>query len=370
MTRRLRVVRLVPVLDFGGVESRCVLWARFLPRDRFEPRVCTFHGAGKAAGAIREAGVDVDVLGVDPAIRNPRATVALHRYLRAVRPEVVHASIGEANFHAALAGRTARVPRIVLEETGIPGRRVAGRLAYGGLFRTADAVIGVSDATCDYLRREEHVPAARLHRVYNTIDPRFFDALPREAGAVDRLQVVTAGRLVPVKNFAMLMRAFAAVVESFPGARLAIAGDGPERGALESLRRSLGLEAHVELLGFRPDVRPLFAHADLFVLPSLSEGFGLALLEAMASGLPVLATRRGGCAEVVGGLGDRVLLDPEDPEAWTRAILAFARLSPANRLDEGLRARAEADRFAPARHFEALAAIYDGGRGAAARSSR
>src|SRR5690242_14126551 len=93
------VVRLIPVLDFGGVETNFVQQARTIDRSKYDFRVCTFWKHGEAARRIEASGIQVDVLDVHPSIRNPRATRTLLRYLRRVRPDVVHASIGEANFH-------------------------------------------------------------------------------------------------------------------------------------------------------------------------------------------------------------------------------------------------------------------------------
>lgn len=359
---RIRVIRLIPVLDFGGVESIFVQWGQLVDRERYDPRICTLSKAGAAAAELRGLGVAVDCLERDPSVREPRTTLALRAYLQRTQPDVLHCAISEATWHGTWAGRMARVPRIVVEETGIPARSPLGRVAFGACFRAADAVIGVSEATCEYLRRQERVPASRIHLVHNCAAPRFFEPLAREAPRSDRLRVLAVGRLDPVKNFEGLVRAFRTAVDAFPGAHLDIAGDGPARADLQALVRALALEDHVSLLGFRADVRELHARADLFVLPSHSEGMSVALIEAMASGLPVLASNRGGNPEVLAGLGDSVLLDPNDHDAWARAILRIGRLSPANRVEEGQRSRAIArERFSPSRHMEALDALYGGG---------
>jgi glycosyltransferase involved in cell wall biosynthesis len=361
VTRPLHVVRLVPTLDFGGVESRVVLWARRIDRARYAPRVCTFWRFGEAARRVEAEGVPVDHLDVDPSVRNARATRALYRYLRGVRPDVLHASIGEANFHGVLAGRLAAVPRVLVEETGIPGFSPAGRIAFGLAFHAADAVIGVSEATCAYLRGLALGPADKVKLVRNCADASFFEPTSRTAGAAERLRILAVGRLHPVKNYDGLLRALRLVVARFPGAHLTIAGDGPARAELEALRAALGLEDHVTFLGFRGDVRPLHAASDLFVLPSHSEGLSVALIEAMASGLAPLVSDRGGSPEVVRGLGREVLLEPDDHEAWAEAILRVAALPPEARVELGARTRAiAAERFSPARYLDALDALYRG----------
>lgn len=357
--RRLRVLRVIPVLDFGGVESMVVQWARLVDPDRYDTRVCTFWKPGRAAAEVRAAGTPVDCLEQDPAVRNARATAALFRYLRRVRPDVLHCAIAEANFHGLWTGRAARVPRIILEETGVPERSRLGRLAYALTYRLCDGLVCVCDATARYVCSEELAPASKVRVIYNSMDESFLGPVDRKPSQADVLRVLAIGRLEPVKNFDGLLRAFRAVVAAFPGAKLAIVGDGPERFALEQLRGKLGLKRHVEFLGFRTDIRALHLQADLFVLPSHSEGLSVALLEAMASGLPVLVSDRGGNPEVVRDLGANVRLDPRDPKAWAEAILRFACLPPEARLHAGVMARAAVvERFCPSVYMKAMDDIY------------
>src|ERR1041384_651497 len=108
--RKLRVLRLLPELDFGGVESRVVLQCKLHDRARFALDVAAFHRSGAAAEAVRGAGVPVHELGVTPSPRRPYATLALLPLLRRLRPDIVHASIAEANLHGVVAARASGVP--------------------------------------------------------------------------------------------------------------------------------------------------------------------------------------------------------------------------------------------------------------------
>lgn len=345
--RRLRIVRLLPVLDFGGVESRVALQAALIDRERFDLRVCTFWRDGEAARAVREAGIPVDVLGVDPRVRNPAATLALYRYLRRVRPDILHASISEGIYHGALAGALADVPVRIVEEVGIPSRRRLGRAIFGSLYHTVDAVIGVAQATCDILA-DEGVPPDRLRLVYNCAAPRYFPEPPRPRDYAGPLRVLAVGRLVPVKNHATLLRAFRAVVDAHPDARLSIAGDGPLFDATRALVAELGLEHAVELLGFRADVDELLFSHNCFVLPSWTEGCSISLIEAMASGLCVVGSTADGIREVLGGDGPNPLVPADDPAAWAEALIALAGAPPAERERRGRAAQRTAyERFSP-----------------------
>jgi glycosyltransferase involved in cell wall biosynthesis len=355
---RIKILRLVPVLDFGGVESIVALQAQLLDHERFALTVCTFWKDGNAAARIRDLGITVDVLGVDPSIRNPAATLALARYLARTKPHIIHASIGEANLHAALVGKL-HDPRcaVIMEETGLPNRRPVGRLVHAILYRLVDRVIGVSDASCRYVIAREYAPPSRVVCLYNVAKEEYFAPLqarpPRE-----EIRFLCVGRLVPVKNHAMLIAAFAQVFEAHPHTRLTIAGDGPLGDALAAQIHALGLGGAVVLAGLRHDIRAMLDDADVFVLPSLSEGLSIALIEAMARGLPVISTTAGGVGDVVAPLGAGWSAPAQSPDLWVEQMARLAALDHEQRRELGLRARARAEDFHPNTHKMRLEGLY------------
>lgn len=355
---RPSVVRLIPVLDFGGVESIFVLQSKLIDRTAFDFRVCTFWKKGAAAREVEAAGVPVDELDVNPSIRNPKATLALARYLRARRPDVVHASIGEANFHAALVSKLAGTKATIIEEQGLPARGRGGRWVHAALYRGVDAIVGVSGTSCAYVIDREHAPRERVHKIYNCARSEFFTPRPERLRSAAPFKVLVVGRLVEVKNHAMLLRAFAGLVRKHPSARLQIAGDGPLRQQTEQLIVELGLTQNVDLLGFRNDILALLQAADVFVLCSLSEGCSLALAEAMAAGTPVIGSEVGGIPEVMQDVGREWLVPSTDESAWTDALTRMAELSADQRAELGRRAAQVAERFAPSKHISEVQGLY------------
>lgn len=351
------VARLIPVLDYGGVESMFRMQADRIDRDRFNFRVVTFWKDGAAAEAIRNAGHPVDVLGVDPSIRSPAATRALWRYLRSLRPDILHASVLEANLHAAITSKAAGVPVTILEEQGSPDRGLSGRLLHGAMYRAADAVVGVSKAACRILVEREFAPAERVHLLYNAATREFFDPSPPRATS-DSLRLLAVGRLEPEKNHEMLIRAFAPVAAAFPNARLRIAGTGSLRTMLDELVRELGLVSEVELLGYRSDIRDLLDGSDVFALPSRSEGFGIAAVEAMARGLPVVLSNAGGLPEIADGYGAEWVVPSDDLGGWTAALTRLADMSRSEHDQLGARARRAAFRFSEDEHIRSLQQLY------------
>lgn len=359
MTDRFKLVRLIPVLDFGGVETVLEIWSRFADRERYDLRVCTFWKAGAAAEMIRANGIPVDVLDVNPSIRNPRATAALARYLRRVRPDILQASIGEANFHAALVGRACGVPVVIIEEHGIPDRPLPYRLVHAALYRMVDAIVGVSQVALDYVIDREFAPPSRTHLLYNAVPDAFFDPVAPRRKTDDLFRFVSVGRLHAVKNHDLLIRAFLPVARAHPHSRLLIVGGGDLKAALAGRIAELGLDGQVALLGYRGDVQALVEVADCFVLPSLTEAFGIALVEAMARAVPVIASSGGALPEIVGDIGRCWIIDPHDVDGWSRAMQTMLALDADARSALGREARSIAERYSPARHAEALHALYE-----------
>jgi len=363
-TAGLRVVRVMPVLDFGGVESRVTLQARLMDRSRFDLRVFTFHKSGAAARAIRDSDVPVDVGQVDPSPRNPRATLNLARYLRHVRPDVIHSSIAEANFHALLASRLVRVPVVIAEEVGTPAHGRVARAAFHFLYRGADAIVCVTQATCDEVMKQDRVPRERLRLVYNCAGPEYFPDPPRaiapRGGDGDApFRVLLVGRLVPVKNQLTFLSAFAPFAAAHPTAQLEIVGDGPLRADLERRIQELGIGKQVHLVGFQPDVRERLASADLFALPSLSEGCSISLVEAMATGVQIVASRVPGVLEVLGELAGEWTVEPTNVQGWTRLLHRSFELDPATRCAVARSAQEVAyRRFSPKVYIASLETLY------------
>ncbi len=345
-SRRIKITRLLPVLDFGGVESRVVLQSQMIDRAEFDYRVCAFWKCGEAGRRIRRAGIPVDVLGVDPTVRNPMATAKLTSYLRDDPPHILHSSIAEANLHGTLAAAMAGVPCRIIEEVGIPSRGRLGRLAFGGIYNLAHRIVGVSRATCDVLRLEG-APEDKLRLIYNCANPTFFNGPMIERPSTPPVQFLAVGRLVPVKNHANLLRAFRQVVSALPRVRLRIAGEGPLRDHLSALIQQLGLGEHVELLGFRSDVLDLLQRSHIFLLPSHQEGCSISLVEAMSSGIVPLGSTAEGITEVMGSL-EGYQIPPDDIGAWAESMIGVASMTPPDRHRIGRRARQIAKRrFSP-----------------------
>lgn len=234
-----------------------------------------------------------------------------------------------------------------LGSAGTLQRKLGNWLLYRHLYK----VVGVSEGVVqDILRNNWGMKPDRVIAVYNGVDPApFLQWRDREAlrenilpGQQAKIWFGTAGRLTRVKNQKNLLLAFKRVAEGFPESALLICGRGDDEADLKAYATALGLGDKVNFLGFRRDIADVLATFDVFVLPSLREGFGLALVEAMCSRLPVIASNVGGIPEIFGAAEIGELIDPENVDSLASAMLRLARCSSADRVKLGERARTRA----------------------------
>jgi glycosyltransferase involved in cell wall biosynthesis len=292
----MRVLHIITGLGVGGAEQQLRLLLRQLPA---ECDVLTLTAPGPVAEGLRADGVPVTHLGMR-GNTDVTALPRLVRFIRRGRYDLVHTHLYRACVYGRTAARLAGVRAAVATEHSLGADEIEGRpltpgtrALYLATERLGAATVAVSDTVAGRLR-DWGVPGRRVHVVPNGIDAaRFrFDPAARRATRArlgvpeDAFTVGGVGRLVPGKRFGVLIEAVAAL----PGARLLLAGDGPERAALRALATRLGAADRVRLLGEcdRDGVAALLSAVDVFVSASRDEAFGLAVVEALAAGLPVL----------------------------------------------------------------------------------
>jgi glycosyltransferase involved in cell wall biosynthesis len=301
---RLRVLHVVTGLHAGGAEQQLRLLLRHLPQ-AVECEVVALCEAGAVAEGLRADGVRVHELGMR-GNRDLAALPRLVRLIRAGRYDLVHCHLYRACVYGRIAARLAGVRVVVATEHSLQpgvleGRRTGPgvRRLYLATERLGRATIAVSEAVAAQLRGWG-VPAERIRVVPNGIEPAVYRApgrLRRELGLAglpeDVFVIGAVGRLVPGKRFDVLVDALALPPLARPEApeqppHLLVVGAGPERAALETRARERGVTERVHFTGEREDVPALLGAMDVLAAPSAGETFGLALIEALASGLPVL----------------------------------------------------------------------------------
>jgi glycosyltransferase involved in cell wall biosynthesis len=274
----------------------------------------------------------------------------LAREFRKLRPDLVHLHTGRAAWLGGWGARLAGIPAISTRRMDRPLRQgFKTRWIYGKL---TSRVAAISPSVAESLR-EGGVDPRRIVVIPSAIDRsrvapvRGREAVRAELGIGESESLLLAvGALVRRKGFDVLLDALQQVTRApgSPSVRLVVAGEGPERSALQDQIRSLGLEASARLLGARTGVAELLAGCDVFVMPSRQEGLGIAALEALAASRPIVASRVGGLGEVLVHEQCALLVPPEDPGALAQGLLRLlgdgelrARLAAAGpqRLREG-----------------------------------
>jgi glycosyltransferase involved in cell wall biosynthesis len=302
----LRVMFVISSMPVGGAETLLVDLVRRLDRERFAPQLCCLQALGPLGEVL-----SLEIPAFSHLIGGKYDVRVLFRLMRLFRRQRVDAVVtvgaGDKMFWGRIAARLAGVPVIcsALHSTGSPDvieRPNPWRL----LTRWTDAFIGVAPSHGRHLVEVERFPETKVRVIPNGIDvARFskaYDAVAaRRALGIDETPPLAGivAALRPEKNHALLIRAFARVRQQIPAAELLIIGDGPERESLEQLAGALKLAGAVHFLGNRQDVPELLATLDVFVLTSKMEANPVSILEAMASGKPVVAPRVGSIAESV-----------------------------------------------------------------------
>ncbi len=377
---RAHLVHVIHRLDTGGMENGLVNLVNRLPPDRFRHTIVPLSETGPIASRITNPEVRIEALRLRPGPL-ARALPRLWRLFRRLGPSIVHTrNVGtlEAQIAALLAG----VPVRIHGEHGWEVHDLIGSSA--SLLRTrrllrslVHAQIALSTPTFAYLRDRVGVPEARLHSICNGVDTQRFR--PRETGASaesiassgigsDPSPIVIGyvGRLADVKNPMLLIDALERLhiqLESEDSGLakrllLRIVGDGP---LAETLRKRIArspIGSAIELVGSRDDVDRCMRDLDVYALPSLAEGISNTLLEAMATGLPCIATSVGGNTELLEDGVCGTLVATNDAEAMAKALGRYAR-DPRLRTQHGTRARARAvERFAIDRMIADYESLY------------
>lgn len=334
-------------LGVGGTESHILELASRIDRSRFDVTVCTLKSGGRVAEELRARGIRVTSL--DGAGKlDARVLFRLLKTIRNERPDVIQAFLCWANVAARICGRLVRTFAIISsyhDEVVSEGWIV--RLADRLTLKWTHGIICCSEAVRRSVLSRIGGDGDQFTVIPFGVDvDQFrspFVATRRELGLHDDGPVIgTVCRLVePKKGLSVLLQAMSELAQRLgePPCQLVIVGEGPARRALESLRDRLGLSEWVAFTGVRRDVPRVLHALDVFVLPSLYEGFGIAILEAMAAAKPVVATRVGGIPEFVMAETTGLLVEPGNAAALAEAIECLL-CDPQRARGMGMRGRA------------------------------
>lgn len=330
--QEVKILYLITELEMGGAQQALFRLLSGLDRERFQPVVaCLYNGRGEVGRQITQLGIRV----ID--VRMARkwrwdALWRLNQLIREERPIMLHASMYHANILGRLFGRLNSIPIIIVsrrtQDFGGQWRRWINRF----LANWSDRTIVVSEKVRETEIRQTNLPSEKVLTINNGIDIRNFQILHpalredirRDLGIPDNSVVIgSVGRLQKVKGYSKLLSAMQIVNKSYPEVYLVIVGEGDQRKALEQQALLQGLTKNVVFTGLRLDIPKVLMAFDMFALASETEGFPNAILEAMAAGLPVVATDVGGVPELILDKQTGFLVKSGDIRALAQALTSL-----------------------------------------------
>jgi len=333
----VRVVHLIKATEIAGAERHLLTLLPGLVERGVDVRLILLHPPDNPVDhfvqALEAGGAAVERQIIRRHL-DPPLFGALRRRLRALQPDILHTHLIHADLHGIPAGRAAGVRRIISSRhADDPFRRLLIMRALSAvLWRMASDGIAISDAVRRFCEEIEFAPPGKVTTIHYGI--------PAPARPIDRKAAAAAlraelgidsnapligfvGRLIWQKGMIYGLQAFARVLLKRPDARLIVVGDGERRAELENRARRYGIAGKVFFLGWRTDVPRLMAGFDIFLLPTLQEGFGLVLLEAMAARTPIVASAVSAVPEIVAHGETGLLVPPRDPAALSEALLTL-----------------------------------------------
>lgn len=355
----MKILRLTTLLDFGGIETKMANLSTYNDKENEWVFVALGEG-GEAEKKIRANGKRTQILRFDYKIPSIKTIWKFYKFLKKEKPDVLHASGAEANFFGFFAGKLAGVPKIIVEEIGIPKHSQKAKHIFQYIFRNADWAVGESREVVKYISSQFGLQSSKTKVIYNFGIFNYDLSTIKTENKNNEFRMLMISRLEPVKNIEGMINVVKQLKNKTDlNLRLIIAGSGQSELALKQKVNDFDMENQVTFLGFINDPYRYLLNADLYILNSHSEGFSNSLVEAMYSKTPSLSTAVGAAPEIIEDGKNGFIVPPDDEEALYEKIKAIVAL-PKEKLDKiGLAGHEKIVRnFSLENHVNELMKIY------------
>lgn len=328
-TKKIKVLQITHDLAIGGLQQVIVNICRTIDRQKFDISVLCLRSLGEYVPEIEKLGIKVTLLPQKQDGVDYLSFLKVAKILRQERPDVIHTHNTQPFIDGTLGGLLAGVKKIIHTDhaRSFPDNK---RYMFAEWFMShfAYRVVGVSEHTANNLIKYEKISPKKIKIIPNGIDATRFNITidrekkKRELGITNNGPIIGLGvRLTEQKGITYLLQAMPAIIEKFPAITLVIVGEGPLMKQLKAEADSLEVTKNVLFLGPRLDIPELLQTFEIYVLPSLWEGLPMVLLEALAAGCPIIATKVGGVATAVEDGVNGTLVQPRDVKQLSRAII-------------------------------------------------
>lgn len=325
---RKKILFVLQDLEIGGAEQLKLVIAKYINKVKFDTVFCCIRKIGVLGDEILKRGGSVISLNTSDSFFNLVALWRLYAYARKYNPDLIHSSLFNANFHSRLVAIALKKPVIIEEHGMYVWKRWFHKLIDRFLFNFTYKIIVPSESVKNFIISQEHIIPAKIEVIYNCVDDdKFQSGYERKPerekllASEDDILIGSVGTLRKEKGYDVLLEAMPEVLFRFSNAKLFLLGDGLLADYLKEKVVKLGIREQVIFLGASLAVPGFLKAIDLFVLPSISEGFGIALLEAVIAGVPSIASNTGGIREIAQTAGGVVLVEPNNSRELASAII-------------------------------------------------
>jgi glycosyltransferase involved in cell wall biosynthesis len=328
----INILYLFVTLPIGGAEKHLLTILKNINQTTYHPIVCCIRGKGEVGEEIEKMGFEVIALGRESKMWDIRIVTDILKIIRDREIHLVHTHLYHANMYGRIASLITKKPVIATEHNIYPHYKMKRRMINWLLAKKTDRIIAVSERVKKEIIARDWIEPSKVEVIYNGIDVTSFLSSMTKAEARQRLEIPTdcflignVGRLIEQKGQIFLINAMSIVKDAIPCVKLLLVGAGPSEPYLKNEVSTKGLGQYVKFLGSRRDIPDILRAIDVFVLPSLWEGLGVVLLEAMASSLPVIATPVGGVVEIVHNGINGIIVPSRNEVALADSILELYR---------------------------------------------
>jgi glycosyltransferase involved in cell wall biosynthesis len=321
--KKTKILHVITSLGIGGAENLLLSYLKNLNQNKFSFYVCCLRD--KPDDLSYKVSEFAQIINLKMKSKfNPTVVFRLLKVMKNIQPQIIHTHLFQPRIYTTFAHLLYNRAVLLTHKHSIvnPRKHHIFMLIEMVAILFNKRIIAISDSVKKSLSKYELIPKSKILVLTNSIDYRKFNEISKnKTYLIDKSIVIgTVGRIERVKGINYLLLAMKIILQQYPNARLEIIGDGSQLNELKSLAEKIGISNSVIFFGKLANPIPNYGRMDIFVLPSILEGFGLVLLEAMAAGIPVVATNVHGIKEVVVDGKSGILVPPKNPEAIANAV--------------------------------------------------